>query len=35
MVWESVGYFEGDELVVDSIGFNDKTFLIQSQRNVP
>jgi hypothetical protein len=24
---ESVGHFEGDELVVDTIGFNDKTFL--------
>ena len=24
---ESVGRFEGDELVVDTIGFNDKTFL--------
>ncbi len=31
---ESVGRFEGDELVVDSIGFNDKTFLDDSY-NVP
>jgi len=24
---ESVGHFEGDELVVDTIGFNDRTFV--------
>jgi hypothetical protein len=24
---ESIGHFEGDELIVDTIGFNDKTFL--------
>jgi len=24
---ESVGHFDGDELVVDTIGFNDRTFV--------
>jgi hypothetical protein len=31
---ESVGHYEGDELVVDTIGFNDKTFL-DDRYNVP
>jgi hypothetical protein len=24
---DSVGHYEGDELVVDTVGFNDKTFV--------
>lgn len=31
---ESVGHFQGDELIVDTIGFNDKTFL-DDRYNVP
>jgi hypothetical protein len=31
---ESVGHYEGDELIVDSIGFNDRTFL-DDHYNVP
>jgi hypothetical protein len=31
---ESVGHYEGDELVVDTIGFNDKTF-VDDRYNVP
>ncbi len=31
---ESVGRYEGDELVVDTIGFNDKTF-VEDTYNVP
>lgn len=31
---ESVGHYEGDELVVDTIGFNDKT-LLDDNYNVP
>jgi hypothetical protein len=31
---DSVGRYEGDELVIDTIGFNDKTFLDQTY-NVP
>jgi hypothetical protein len=31
---ESVGHYEGDELVVDTIGFNDKT-LLDDTYNVP
>jgi hypothetical protein len=31
---ESVGHYDGDELVVDTIGFNDRTFLDDSY-NVP
>ena len=31
---ESVGYFDGDELVVDTIGFNDRTF-VDDRSSVP
>lgn len=31
---ESVGHYEGDELVVDTVGFNDKTF-VDDRYNVP
>ena len=31
---ESVGHYERDELIVDTIGFNDKTFL-DDRYNVP
>ena len=31
---ESVGHYEGDELVVDTIGFNDKTF-VDDRYNLP
>jgi hypothetical protein len=31
---ESVGHYEGDELVVDTAGFNDKTF-VDDRYNVP
>ena len=27
MVWRFIGHYEGGELVVDTIGFNDKTLL--------
>ena len=29
---ESVGHYEGDTLVVDTLGFNDKTFFFSSRR---
>jgi hypothetical protein len=31
---ESVGHFDGDELVVDTVGFNDRTF-VDDRYNVP
>ena len=31
---ESVGHYEGDELIVDTIGFNDKT-LLDDRYDVP
>ena len=31
---ESVGHYEGDELVVDTVGFNDKTF-VDDRYNLP
>ena len=31
---ESVGHYDGDELIVDTIGFNDKTF-VDDRYNVP
>ena len=32
---ESVGHYEGDTLVVDTIGLNDKTFVDTTARRIP
>jgi len=32
---ESIGHYEGDTLVVDTIGFNDRTFVDPTARRTP